>query len=170
MENIRNFWEKLFLISSFFKDDLFSKMILPTSGFCGSKNFDQRCSKKFSMHFLWSVKYYLHSEKFVSNSVDMVKNLSRPNNSCRTLQRTPIREWRLIAKGEKRKETKSKEFVAVAKLRSGKNKIILISILKQLVIRIKKDKKPDSDHIFRWVLSCCEVHYVSTARKFFNKA
>ena len=100
----------------------------------------------------------------------MVKNLSRPNNSCRTLQRTPIREWRLIARGEKRKETKSKEFVAVAKLRSGKNKIILISILKQLVIRIKKDKKPDSDHIFRWVLSCCEVHYVSTARKFFNKA
>jgi len=42
----------------------------------------------------------------------------------------------LIAKGEKRKETKSKDFVAVAKLRSGKNKRILISILKQLVIRI----------------------------------
>ena len=42
----------------------------------------------------------------------------------------------MIAKGEKRKETKSKEFVAVAKLRSGKNKRILISILKQLVIRI----------------------------------
>ena len=49
----------------------------------------------------------------------------------------------MIAKGEKRKETKSKEFVAVAKLRSGKNKRILISILKQLVIRIntKRIKK-----------------------------
>ena len=72
---MRNFWEKHFFITSFFKEDLFSKMILPTSVFCGSKNFDQRYSKKFSMHFLWSVKHYLHSEKFVSNSVDMVKNL-----------------------------------------------------------------------------------------------
>ena len=57
LDNIRSFWEKHFLITSFFKDDLFSKMILPTSGFCGSKKFVQRCSKKFSMHFLWSVKY-----------------------------------------------------------------------------------------------------------------
>ena len=57
LDNIRSFWEKHFLITSFFKDDLFSKMILPTSSFCGSKKFDQKCSKKFSMHFLLSMKY-----------------------------------------------------------------------------------------------------------------
>ena len=48
---------KTFFIILFFKEDLFSKMILPTSSFCGSKKFDQRCSKKFSTHFLWSLKY-----------------------------------------------------------------------------------------------------------------
>ena len=43
--------------------------------FCGSNNFDQKCSKNISMSFLWSVEYKLHFEKFLSNSVDMVKNL-----------------------------------------------------------------------------------------------
>ena len=43
--------------------------------FCGSNNFDWKCSKKFSMSFLWSEEYKLHFEKFLSNSVDMVKNL-----------------------------------------------------------------------------------------------
>ena len=47
----------------------------PKSDFRGSNNFNRKCSKKFSMYFLCSVEYYLHFEKFLSNSVDMVKNL-----------------------------------------------------------------------------------------------
>ena len=63
--------------------------------FCRSNNFDRKCSTKFSMQFLSSVEYvcmlrvfsvlFLHytscsssfiSKSFLSNSVDMVKNLS----------------------------------------------------------------------------------------------
>ena len=43
--------------------------------FGGSNNFDQKCSKKISRPFLLSVEYYLQFEKFLSNSVDMVKIL-----------------------------------------------------------------------------------------------
>ena len=51
--------------------------MLPNIDFCGSNNLCQKHSKKFSLWFLQSVEYQLHFEKFLSNSIDMVKNLPR---------------------------------------------------------------------------------------------
>ena len=59
----------------FWKDsDIFD---IEKSEFCKSNNFDQKFSKKFSTHFWWSVEYWLHFQKFVTNSVDTVKTLYR---------------------------------------------------------------------------------------------
>ena len=48
------------------------------SEFCMFNNFDQKFFKKFfTTHFLWSIEYWLHFQKFVTNSVDTVKTLYR---------------------------------------------------------------------------------------------
>ena len=54
--------------------------MLPSRDFSESIYVDRKCPINIPMQFLFSVDYKYHYEKFLPNSVDLMKNLQQTHN------------------------------------------------------------------------------------------